>query len=85
MCLLTALSTVNRLVGDFNPPPVGSERLSKPAGNTPFPLTASRMAAVDPQLAIVIEAWNRIASHCRSIIIGMARKAISEESENHSA
>jgi hypothetical protein len=57
--------------------PVGTEQPSESAGKVAIPSSdAAQNAAVDAGQATVINAWPVLAPHCRSIIVGMARKAI---------
>ena len=60
--------------------PVAEEGLERPAKSSEKTIAGANggaeNGALDPGLAIVIDAWPVLAPHCRSIIVGMARKAI---------
>jgi hypothetical protein len=58
-------------VGDPGPAP-----LARSSGKTLVPPSgAAEYAAIDAELATIIDAWRWIAPHSRSIILGMSRKA----------
>jgi hypothetical protein len=57
----------------------GLEGTAQSTGNTPAcAIGAAQSAAVDPEMAIVIDAWAMLARRTRSIVVGEARKAISK-------
>lgn len=57
--------------------PVGTEQPSESSGKGAVSSSgAAESAALAAQLAIVVDAWSMITPHCRSIVVGMARKAI---------
>lgn len=60
-------------------PPVGDEHPSKPSGNPDIASSgAAESAAVDPDLAIVIDAWARLAPNLQSVIVGLIRKTVAD-------
>ena len=65
--------------------PDGTEQqLKSPEKTTVSSSSAAESAAIDAQLAIVIDAWPSIAPHSRSIMVGMARKAIEKAASDRS-
>jgi hypothetical protein len=56
-------------------PPVGEEHPSESTGKSEVESSgASESAAVDPELAIVIDAWDSLTQDLRSAIVGIVHK-----------
>lgn len=61
-------------------PPVGDEHLSESSGKSEVESGgAAESAAVDPDLAAVIDAWTTLTARSRSRIVGIVRKVLPKD------